>query len=121
LAVERVAVAGLPRDRADTGRERDRHRVAVDDLVETRREEPADGSMRLVGIGPGHDDRELVATDAERPVAAPEGGRDRRPSRPDDAVAARVPARVVDLLEVVEVDDRQREWLVVAGRGRPRP
>ena len=36
------------------------------------------------------------------------------------AVADRVAARVVDLLEVVEVEDRQRQRLVVAGRGRPR-
>ena len=40
-------------------------------------------------------------------------------ARTQQAVADRVAARVVDLLEVVEVDDGQRQRLVVAGRVGP--
>ena len=75
--------------------------------------------MGLVRVGAGHDDRELVATDPERAVAAPQVRGDGRPGRADDGVADRVAARVVDLLEVVEVHDRERQRLVVAGRRRP--
>ena len=58
-----------------------------------------------VGVGAGQDDRELVAADPERPVRCDAG----RPSMIAAAwrstlVAGRMAARVVDLLELVEVE-----------------
>ena len=82
--------------------------------------EPADGGVGAVGVGAGHDDRELVATDPERAVASGAGTSAMVVAgRAEEPVADRVAARVVDLLEVVEVDDRERQRLVVAGRRRP--
>ncbi len=77
--------------------------------------------MRALGVGPRHDDRELVATDPEGPVGAAEIGGDGRRRAAQESVADRVAARVVDPLEVVEVDDGEGKRLAVADRHRPLP
>jgi len=120
LVVERVAVARATGDLADTRRERDGDPLATfGTAVEAGGQEPPDDRVGLLGVGARHDDRELVATDAECPVGAAQVGGDGGRGLAQDPVTDRVPVRVVDALEIVEVDDRQDEWLVVPDRGRP--
>ena len=84
--------------------------------VEAGRQQAPDRQLRAVGVGAGHDDGELVATDAERPVGSAQVGRDGRGGLAQEPVADRVTARVVDPLEVVEVEDRERQRLTVPDR-----
>ena len=100
----------------DTGS--DRVAVALPSRQAARSRRTA--SMGALGVGAGHDDRELVATDPEGPVASGAGrSPSSSPACAEELVADRVAARVVDLLEVVEVEDRERQRLVVPGRDRP--
>ena len=89
--------------------------------VEARREQAADHDLGLVGVGVGQDEGELVAADPEGPVRAAHVRRDRRGGLAQDLVARRMAARVVDPLEVVEVDDRERHRPAGPGRDRPLP
>ena len=57
----------------------------------------------------GQQDRELVAADAERAVAPPEHGRGHPAHGLEQPVAVGVAVRVVDDLEVVDVDQQQRQ------------
>ena len=75
--------------------------------------------MGALGGGPRHDDRELVAADPERPIAPAQVGRDRRAGVAQDLVPDRVAASVIDQLEVVEIDDRERELLSIPDGARP--
>ena len=118
--IERVAVAGMAGDGADPGRERDAGRVRrVALAIEAAGEHASDRELAGVRIGARHDDRELVAADPEGPVRATQvAGHGRRGVAQQD-VADRVAASVVDPLEVVEIDDGQRQRLVVADRAGP--
>ena len=121
LAVERVAVAGLAGDAADPGRERDHRGLASRSASPSRQ---AASRRRIVvcapsAVGAGHDDRELVATDPEGPVGSAQVGGDGRRRLAQQPIADRVAARVVDPLEVVEIDDGQRQRLSVPRRRRP--
>ena len=59
---------------------------------------------------------ELVAAEAGDPVPLAQSGEDPRAELREHAVAGVVAERVVELLEVVEVDDEQRERLVRGAR-----
>ena len=66
-----------------------------------------------------HQDGELVAADAGHEVGAGHGGLQARADLAQQPVAGLVAERVVELLEVVEVDQQQRELgLDGAGGGR---
>jgi hypothetical protein len=75
--------------------------------------------VSAIGVRPWHDDRELVATDPKGTVGASQVHRDLRGGVAKDPVARGVTADVIDLLEVVEVDDGQRERHGVARGHRP--
>ena len=107
-------------DGADPGRERDAGRVRrVALAIEAAGEHASHRQLAGVRIGARHDDRELVAADPEGPVRATQvAGHGRRGVTQQD-VADRVAAGVVDPLEVVEVDDGERQRLVVADRAGP--
>ena len=62
-------------------------------------------------------DRELVAAEAGGRVARSERGRDAPGGRHEDVVAAGVAERVVEDLEVVEVDEQDRRTAGRRGRG----
>src|SRR5439155_13445836 len=104
----------------DSGRDRERSRLADrprrDRLLQARVELVAVGQIRL-----REDDRELVTADPARDVgrandlAHPLGGLG------EDAVAGEVADLVVDRLEVVEVEDDEREVAVVPVGARDLP
>ena len=58
---------------------------------------------------PGQYDAELVAAEADQGVRRSESVAQPRPEHREDAVAHLVAERVVDLLEVVEIDQQQGE------------
>ena len=81
-----------------------------------RRVRGPDHAADALGRGPGRrfvgavqDHRELLAAVAGQQVAVPAGVRDRPRGRAQHVVAGLVAAPVVDRLEVVEVDDGERE------------
>ncbi len=90
----------------DTGAGRD-----VDDLVAERRRVPAQrlhqlarDHRRLLDGHLGQQHRELVAAEARQHVGVPGAGPQRRGDALQHVVAGAVPERVVDILEVVEVE-----------------
>ena len=101
----------------DAGREREPARV-VEDRVPARgaRQQPPDDAERGFGGRVGQEERELVPADAEGPVGRPQRGPDEPPHRRQELVAGRVPIGVVHPLQVVEVEDHERERPATAGR-----
>ena len=100
------------------GREREatlEARVAA--RLETVRQDPPGDGVGLLGHGSGHQHGELVAADPERAV----GPAQRAPQQLGDLgqglVADGVAGRVVDELEVVEVDQDERDQVTVAPDG----
>ena len=77
-------------------------------------QQPARHDLRPLEIGMRQEDRELVAPDAERAIGLAERTVDELAEAAQHAVAAGVPTTVVDGLELVEVDDQQRERVLVA-------
>ena len=76
---------------------------------------------RVVDAGLGQEEHELLAAVAADDVGRPQVGPDRLGDAAQDDVAGGVAVRVVDLLEVVDVDERDRQGPVVAATpGRPR-
>src|SRR5207302_6417617 len=67
-----------------------------------------------VDVAVGEDDDELLAAPAAHDVFDPGGAGDAPGDLPQDGVAGVVAERVVDGLEVVDVDDRYRQVVVVA-------
>ena len=61
------------------------------------------------GLGLGHDDGELVAADAREQVRAAHGAGQVRRDVDQDLIAGLVAEGVVDGLELVDVDEGQRE------------
>ena len=76
--------------------------VGTDLLHEPRRDRLGPRAVRL-----GQQDGELVATEPGDDVGLPDPARQDRADRRDELVTGGVPERVVDLLEVVEVDEQQ--------------
>ena len=73
-----------------------------------REDAPRDGQPG-VDVGVRQQDRELVASDAEGAVAPPENRGGDPPDGLEQSVAPDVALRVVDSLEVVDVDEQQRQ------------
>ena len=67
------------------------------------------------------EDRELVTADAEGAVGAAQGVVQQGAEAAQDAIAVGVAARVVDRLELVDVDEEERQRDVVAQGGRDLP
>src|SRR5262249_25683877 len=67
------------------------------------------GDERAVGVGPRQNGQELLATDAPGQIARPERRAQEIAERDQHLVAARVAVRVVDLLEVIDVERHDRE------------
>ncbi len=77
-------------------------------------QQPARDDLRPLEIGVRQEDRELVAPDAECAIGLPERTVHELAEAAQEAVAAGVPTTVVDGLELVEVDDQERERVLVA-------
>jgi hypothetical protein len=69
-----------------------------------------------VEIGPGQDQRELVAAEPRHRVDVAERAAQARRDELEHAIAGVVPQRVVDLLEPIEIHHEQRERLAGAMR-----
>ena len=98
----------------DAGRDPDR---AVPDRklgVADRLRELRGDHLRSLQIGLGQQHAELVAADPGERVAAADASGERRAHGADQVVADLVTQRVVDPLEVVQVDEEQRRRAVVA-------
>jgi hypothetical protein len=96
---ERVAVAGageLAEARGD----------AHADVVDRRRALEHDSRLLLLGLG--HQQGELVAADPRQQVLAAQQPLQAGFQRRQHAIAGRVAGEVVDRLEVVDIDQRQR-------------
>jgi hypothetical protein len=121
LRVEGVAVAGMTGDRADARRERHGQRCLAGPrfAIEAGSQQPPDRELAPLRIGAGHDDRELIAADPEGPVGATQVAGHRHGRLAEKVVTDRVAARVVDALEVVEVEQGQGQWLAGADGARP--
>src|SRR5699024_3218784 len=70
---------------------------------------------------PAQQDRKLVAADPEAAVATAHGAAQPLTGPGDRAVARAVPEGVVDHLEIVDVDQDQRQRCAVPGRERGLP
>ena len=77
--------------------------------IEGTGEETARDGQAAVDIGARKEDRELVATDPERAIVAAQRRLDDLADRDEEPVAAGMAAFVVDALEVVDIDEQQRE------------
>jgi hypothetical protein len=69
---------------------------------------------RRLGVGRRQDQCELVAADAVGAIAVAQALACQGAHAHEDGIAGRVPAVVVDHLEVVEVQQDQRERIAVA-------
>ena len=114
LQVEVAAVAA-----GDAGRQARRRLVAV---VEGHRQ-PTDQPAELLGqrggrvdVGLGQDQQELLATVAAHEIDRPDVLAERVGDPSQDQVAGGVAVRVVEPLEVVEVDHHDRQLVAEAGR-----
>ena len=109
----RGVVAGGGKGR-DAGRERERRQSRRDRVsVERAGQESLDDDVGCLGIGVRQEDRELVPSDPEPSVGGTDRHRDQPPQGTEELVPDRVPVLVVDLLQVVEVEQRQRQWVGV--------
>ncbi len=79
-------------------------------------EEPADDTEGGLRLGCGQKERELVAADSEGTVGAAQRGPDEAADGGQQLVAGGMSLAVVEALEIVEVEDGQRERPPVAGR-----
>ena len=112
-----VPVRPSRREGGHADRRTDRHRAALladERVVAERLEDPLRGAPGLVAVGLGQDDRELVAAVARRDVRRAQRRADelRRPGQ--DPVAEQVAERVVDQLEVVEVEHQHAQRAAAA-------
>jgi len=110
-----VRVAG----HADGGR--DRYVAAREGDLRDRRADPLGDLERRGHVGVGQHDRELLPAVAAREVPAPQRAAEHRADVRQDLIAHRVPALVVDLLEVVQVGQEQRERRLGGGGLGERP
>ena len=89
-------------------------------LGEFGRADAFEQRWHVVGVRARQDQRELVATDARRVVAVTEDPTEPLTERSDRGVASLVSVFVVDQLEVVEIDEHQRERPAVPHAPRDR-
>ena len=87
-------------------------------LVAHRREHRLTGEPRLLGAALGHEHGELVAAQPGEHVGLAHAGAQGLGHARDEVVPRRVPERVVDGLEVVEVEHEQRAAGAVAAHER---
>ncbi len=99
----------------DAGRQRDRQ-VRASRARRPPRREPLGEREGILGVGVGRDDRELVAADPGRDVTCPLALHECARDRLKHAVAGLVAVSVIDELEAVEVEHRERERPAVAYR-----
>ena len=90
-------------------RGRDRHVGARQGDLGDRRPDPLGDLERRGNPGVGEQDRELLPAVAAGEVPGPQHAPQHRADVGQDLVPHRMPALVVDLLEVVEVDEQQPE------------
>ena len=99
----------------DADRDRERTRPAVV-ATQRRGEQVVGDDLGALGVARRQQERELVAAGAVGAVAAAQVGPHDLGDRPQQVVARRVAALVVDRLEVVDVDHHQGERLAVVAR-----
>ena len=115
-AVDEVAwVAGVVRPVRDADRDGDLTRGVHGPCPEPLREPPGEPE-RVPGVAGRHDHRELLAAEAADDVARADERVRELGDRDEDLVADRVPADVVDALELVDVEHQERHR--VAGTAR---
>ena len=99
------------------GRERDRVAVvAPRTVLETAGQEAPREDDRTGRVGMRHEEGELVAADAEGRIRGSDRGADQLSDLGQELVAHGVTLRVVDALELVDVDEHEREVRAVAAR-----
>ena len=112
-------VVGEDRD-ADAGVDVDPDAADLERLLQ-RRAQPQTGRARRRLVARAQDDRELVAAEPGERVLRTQQRAQTRADLAQHLVARVVAERVVELLEAVEVDEQQRELLVVlVARGHRR-
>ena len=127
FAIEGRAIGGATRDGREPGGERPGlggwlvPAAVVDPALQGGRQDAPHREVRSVPVDARHQDGEFVTADPEHLVAAPETGREEPGHADQDAVAAGVPLGIVDLAEVVEVHDRQRQPAVISDGASPLP
>ena len=82
--------------------------------LEGMAQQPARNDLGPFDVGVRQQDREFVAPDAERAIGPAERTVHELAEAAQEAVATGVPSTVVDGLELVEVDDQERERVLVA-------
>ena len=107
LAEELAAVDCQQRHRRDAAREGDGPLACRGPQAEVAQSVGSDQGVR--GLRVGQDDGELVTADAEAAVPVAQGVADAVGHADEEAVSGRVTLGVVDDLEVVEVEEQQRD------------
>ena len=103
-----VGVVGAQRD-ADAGRDVG-HGVAELEGLRQVRDDLLGHGLHVLGVGdPRQDHRELVAAETRNRVGLARAGADAARGLHQQVVAHEVAQRVVDLLEVVQIDQKQRQ------------
>ena len=117
LADELLAVRRGLRERGHADGDRERVRPVGDRPAgERAAEDPPPDRHGIVQVAVGEHERELVAADPEPAVPSPHVAGQDPGGRDEQRVARRVPLRVVELLQVVDVDVQERERPVVRAR-----
>ena len=104
---------------ADAGADVEQDPVDLERLLERGDQPLGDHAAALRAAGAGRQHGELVAAEAGEQVVAPERGAHAVGHVAEEAVAVGMAERVVDGLEVVEVDQQQRQLLVLGARAGP--
>ena len=112
-----AAVLGEHRD-ADAGAHEQRQALEAEGLLDRAGEAAGDGLGLLDGGAGRQQDGELVAADAGHQVGAGHAGLQPRADLAQEPVTRLMAERVVELLEVVEVDQQQRELALGGARRR---
>ena len=104
LSVASVGAIAMPMLRADVHG----HAVELEGLLEERGQSLRE-PRRVLGIGVDEHGSELVTADPDQDVSAAQRAGEARAELTQQLVARGVTERVVDLLEMVEVDEQERE------------
>ena len=113
----RSAASGDPDRAADD----DRSRAELDRPAQLAEDPLGRGDRLVASRDPAEEDRELVAALAADDVLGPDGADQPLRDLDEDLVAGRVAVRVVDPLEVVEVDEEQGDRPVGSDPAAPAP
>ena len=102
---------------ADRRRDRDRPPFGVERRLD-RREQLARDVLHVAAVaGIGEQHQEFVAAEARHQIGGAQAGGDAQRHRLQQPVAGQVAERIVDALEVVEVDEQQRQRRAVLAAG----